>query len=89
MISARTVNLAHIATERPGRALVASTGRRLQRFFQHVVLPRDRAMGPVITLIGNPPTWCLCLDCTNGKIGKGRIRSPHPAEERSHHECRR
>jgi len=41
MISARTVNLTHIATERPGRALVASTYRRLQRFFQHAVLPQD------------------------------------------------
>jgi len=35
---ARTVNLTHIVTERPSRALVASTCRRLQRFFQHVIL---------------------------------------------------
>ncbi len=39
VISARTVNLTHIATERPGRAKVASTYRRLQRFFQQVRLP--------------------------------------------------
>ncbi len=31
MIGARTVNLTHVATERPGRAEVASTCRRLQR----------------------------------------------------------
>lgn len=35
---ARTVNPTHIVTERPSRALVASTCRRLQRFFQHVIL---------------------------------------------------
>jgi hypothetical protein len=39
MVSARTVNLGHIATERPGTALTASTYRRLRRFFQHS-LPR-------------------------------------------------
>ena len=38
MISARTVNLSHLACERPTTALVASTYRRLQRFFQHVRL---------------------------------------------------
>ncbi len=31
MIGARTVNLTHVATERLGRAKVASTYRRLQR----------------------------------------------------------
>ena len=70
MISARTVNLTHIATERPARALVASTYRRLQRFFQHVVLPEDWTVGLVIALIGRPERWYLCLDRTNWKIGK-------------------
>ena len=41
VISARTVNLTHIAAERPARAKVASTYRRLQRFFQQVALPED------------------------------------------------
>ena len=42
MIGARTVNLAHLACER-GSALaeLASTYRRLQRFFQHVALAED------------------------------------------------
>ena len=40
MVSARTVNLSHLACERPTTALVASTYRRLQRFFQHVRLGR-------------------------------------------------
>lgn len=70
MISARTVNLTHIATERPGRAMVASTYRRLQRFFQHVCLPEDWAVGIVVALIGNPRPWTLCLDRTNWKVGK-------------------
>ncbi|MFP1646773.1 IS4 family transposase [Pontitalea aquivivens] len=73
MISARTVNLTHIATERPGRAKVASTYRRLQRFFQHVVLPEDWAVGLVVALIGRPQKWYLCLDRTNWKIGKADV----------------
>lgn len=70
MIGARTVNLTHIAPERPGRAKVASTYRRLQRFFQHVDLPEDWAVRLVVTLIGNPRPWYLCLDRTNWKIGR-------------------
>lgn len=73
MISARTVNLTLIATEWPGRAKVASTYRRLQRFFQKVLLPKDWAAGVVIALIGKPPSWHLCLDRTNWKLGKTDI----------------
>ena len=36
MVSARTVNLSHLAAERASEVLVASTYRRLQRFFQYV-----------------------------------------------------
>jgi hypothetical protein len=40
MISARTVNLSNIAPERGISGVqIASTYRRLQRFFQHVRLP--------------------------------------------------
>ena len=67
MIGARTVNLTHIATERPSRALIASTYRRLQRFFQHVTLPEDWTVGLVTALIGNPGSWYLCL---TGPIGR-------------------
>jgi len=70
MISARTVNLTHIAAERPARAKVASTYRRLQRYFQQVILPNDWCVGIVMALIGNPARWHLCLDRTNWKIGK-------------------
>lgn len=73
MISARTVNLSHIASERPARAKVASTYRRLQRFFQHVTLHDDWSVGIVVALIGNPDRWYLCLDRTNWKIGKSDV----------------
>lgn len=73
MINARTVNLSHIASERPARAKVASTYRRLQRFFQHVTLHDDWSVGIVVALIGNPDRWYLCLDRTNWKIGKSDV----------------
>ena len=44
MISARTVNLTHLACDRPTVAQPASTYRRLQRFFQHVLRP-DQDLG--------------------------------------------
>lgn len=70
MISARTVNLTHITTERTTHALAASTCRRLQRFFQHVSLPEDWSVGLVTALIRSPGSWYLCLDRTNWKIGQ-------------------
>ena len=44
MVSARSVNLSHIACERPGTVQTASTYRRLQRFFQHVRPDEDWAL---------------------------------------------
>ena len=74
MISARTVNLAHLAPERGGVAVkVASTYRRLQRFFQHVRLPLDWAAGVVCGLTGLPPHRVLALDRTNWKVGDSHI----------------
>ena len=73
MISARTVNLTHIAAERSAPARVASTYRRLQRFFQQVLLPEDWCVGIVLGLIGNPKRWYLCMDRTNWKIGKSDV----------------
>lgn len=69
MISARTVNLSHLACERTGSAQIASTYRRLQRFFQHVSLPEDWSARLVVRLLGLTGTWYLCLDRTNWKIG--------------------
>ena len=69
MISARTVNLSHLACERPTTAQVASTYRRLQRFFQHVRLGPDWSAPLVIGLLGLVGPWHLALDRTRWKLG--------------------
>ena len=69
MVSARTVNLSHLACERPTTALVASTYRRLQRFFQHVRLGADWSAPLVVRLLGLDGPWHLALDRTQWKLG--------------------
>jgi hypothetical protein len=59
MVSARSVNLSHIACERPGAVQIASTYRRLQRFFQHADLGangRSRSLSGCSDL-GDRGTW--------------------------------
>lgn len=73
IVSTRTVNLSHIAAERPGRTLVASTCRRLQRFFQHVRLGDNWVVPLVVAVIGTPAPWTLALDRTNWTVGQGDI----------------
>ena len=80
MVSARTVNLGHIACERPGSVLIASTYRRLQRFFQHVVLPRDWVVPILADLLalrgdggGGGGSWTLVLDRTQWSIGTREV----------------
>jgi len=69
MVSARTVNLSHLACERSGSVQVASTYRRLQRFFQHVELPPDWTLPLVARLLGLSGSWYLALDRTQWRIG--------------------
>jgi hypothetical protein len=69
MIGARTVNLGHIASIGAREVLIASTYRRLQRFFQHVDLGPDWAAPILARLIGATGAWTLALDRTNWKIG--------------------
>jgi len=70
LIGARTVNLAHLASERGSdRAALASTYRRLQRFFQHVCLPQDWAAPVIAQLAGGAERRTLVMDRTNWKIG--------------------
>ena len=69
MVAARTVNLGHIATAAGRTVLIASTYRRLQRFFQHVDLDPDRAAPILARLIGSEGAWTLALDRTTWKIG--------------------
>lgn len=74
MISARTVNLAHLAPERgASHVKVASTYRRLQRFFQHVCLPQDWAAPVIASLAGGPKQRVLALDRTNWKVGESHV----------------
>ncbi len=75
MVSARTVNLSHLAAERPGSVQVASTYRRLQRFFQHVRLGRDWAAPLVAELAGlrGSRAWYLALDRTQWRIGTREV----------------
>ena len=69
MISARTVNLSHVASEWSGAALTASAYRRAQRFFQHARLPADWAAPLVIRLLRLKGAWRLALDRTQWKVG--------------------
>jgi hypothetical protein len=69
MVSARTVNLSHLACELPSTSLVASTYRRLQRFFQHVRLGADWSAPLVVGLLGLDGPWHLALDRTQWKLG--------------------
>jgi hypothetical protein len=77
MVSARTVNLSHLAAERPGSTLVASTYRRLQRFFQYVRPGRDLGRdwaAPIATeLSGLWGSWYLALDRTQWRIGTHEV----------------
>lgn len=73
VISARTVNLSHLASERAGPVRIASTYRRLQRFFQHVTLPEDWAALVIMRLLGLKGSWYLCLDRTNWKVGRSDV----------------
>lgn len=70
MISARTVNLVHVADERGSRTVdPASTYRRLQRFFQYVRLAPDWAAPMIAGLAGGAEKRTLVLDRTNWKVG--------------------
>jgi hypothetical protein len=69
MVSARTVNLSHLASERHSTTKIASTYRRLQRFFQHVDRGSDWSARLVVALLGLSAPWHLCLDRTNWKVG--------------------
>jgi hypothetical protein len=73
MVSARTVNLSHLAAERPGATQVASTYRRLQRFFQYVRLGRDWAAPIAAELAGLRGSWYLVLDRTQWRVGAREV----------------
>ena len=75
MVSARTVNLSHLAAERPGAAKVASTYRRFQRFFQHVRLGLDWSAPLIARMSGLDAggSWALALDRTQWRVGETEV----------------
>ena len=73
LVNARTVNLSHLASQCSGRAQVSSSYRRLQRFFQYVVLDGDWLALAVVELLKLKRPWVLCLDRTNWKVGRHEV----------------
>ncbi len=73
LVSARTVNLSHIACQFPGTAKHASNYRRLQRFFQHVRVDNDWVALMMVRLLNQRGPWLLALDRTNWKVGSRDI----------------
>jgi hypothetical protein len=67
LVNARTVNLSHLASQCSGSAQVASSYRRLQRFFP---LEGDWLALAVVKLLKLRAPWVLCLDRTNWQIGR-------------------
>ncbi len=70
LVNARTVNLSHLASQCYGEAQVASSYRRLQRFFQYVTLEGDWLAQAVVKLLKLKGPFVLCLDRTNWQIGR-------------------
>jgi Transposase DDE domain len=69
LVSARTVNLTHLAGVFCGPAKLASNYRRLQRFFQYVRLDSDWLAVTLVRLLCLAAPYRLCLDRTNWKVG--------------------
>ena len=73
LVNARTVNLSHLASQCSGSAQIASTYRRLQRFFQYVTLEGDWLALAVVRLLKLKAPWVLCLDRTNWQIVRHEV----------------
>lgn len=73
LANCRTVNLSHLASQFPGEALLSSSYRRLQRFFQHVRLDEDVVARLIVHLLNLKGPKLLALDRTNWKLGKTDI----------------
>jgi hypothetical protein len=71
VLLSRTVNLSHLAGTFPSRAEIASNYRRLQRYFEQVVLDSNQLARAVVRIagIGSGP-WLLALDRTCWKFGR-------------------
>jgi hypothetical protein len=71
VLVSRTVNLSHLAGAFPTQAEVASNYRRLQRFFEQVVLDSSQLARFIVRIsgVGRGP-WLLALDRTSWKFGR-------------------
>ena len=69
LVSARTVHLTHLAGAFCGPAKLAPNYRHLQRFFQYVRLDSDWLAITPVRLLCLAPSYLLCLDQTNWKVG--------------------
>jgi hypothetical protein len=71
VLVSRTVNLSDLAGTFPTKADVASNYRRLQRFFEQVVLDGSQFARFIVRIsgVGRGP-WLLALDRTSWKFGR-------------------
>src|SRR4051795_10236972 len=71
VLLSRTVNLSHLACMFPTRAEIASNYRRLQRFFEQVILDGGQLARVIVQIagLGSGP-WLLALDRTCWKFGR-------------------
>ncbi len=74
VLVSRTVNLSHLACLFPTRATIASNYRRLQRFFEQVILNGSQLARVIVRIagLGSGP-WLLALDRTCWKFGRHDI----------------
>jgi len=73
LANGRTVNLGHLSSQFPGKALLSSSYRRLQRFCQYVRLDEDVVARLILHLLNLKGLKLLALDRTNWKRGKTDI----------------
>ena len=66
----RTVNLSHLASQFPGKALHASNYRRLQHFFKQVQFDEAVVARFIVSLLNIKGPVILAVDRTNWKLGK-------------------
>ena len=70
VLLSRTVNLSHLACMFPTRAEIASNYRRLQRFFEQVILDGSQLARVIVRIVGlGTGPWLLALDRTCWKFG--------------------
>src|SRR4051812_47769921 len=71
VLLSRTFNLGHLPCIFPPRAAIASNYRRLQRFFEQVIVDGSQLARVIVRIagVGTGP-WLLALDRTCWKFGR-------------------